>query len=85
MKLTDPFFIVGQAVEAKVKQHGSLRAAARVLRVTPAYLCRLRQGKMRNPSDALLRKLDLVREVRVTYAWRYPQGAPPRHEGSRHD
>jgi hypothetical protein len=72
MKVSDPFYIVGQAVEVKVKQHGSLRAAARVLQITPAYLCRLRTGEKRDPSDAILKKLDIVREVRVTYAWRFP-------------
>lgn len=42
----------------------------RVLGVTPAYLCRLRQGAKIGPSDALLRKLGLSRTV--SYSWRKP-------------
>ena len=67
MKVSDPFFIVGQAVEQKIHQHGSLRAAARVMRVSAPYLCRFRHGQKRNPSDALLRKLGLRRVVE--YRW----------------
>jgi hypothetical protein len=67
MKVSDPFFIVGQAVEAKIQQHGSLRAAARVMRVSAPYLCRFRHGQKRNPSDALLRKLGLRRVIE--YRW----------------
>lgn len=68
MKVSDPFFIVGEAVRLKVEQHGSLRAAAKVLGVSAPYLCRFRHGQKRNPSPKLLRRLGLVREVQ--YRWR---------------
>jgi hypothetical protein len=51
------------AVEEKIAQHGGLRAAARVLKMTPAYLCRLRYGIKNNPGDKILRKLGLERTV----------------------
>lgn len=68
MKVSDPNFIIGQAVDVLAKRHGSLRAAARVLNLTPAYLCRLRQGVKTEPSETVLRKLGLRRVVR--YEWR---------------
>ncbi len=45
--------------------HGSLRALARVLKVDPGWLSRLRDDvdSKRTPSDALLRKLGLERVV----------------------
>ena len=46
-----------------VAVHLSLRRAARALRVDVGYLSRLRNGKMANPSDSLLRKLGLERVV----------------------
>lgn len=63
MKVSDPFFIVGEAIRLKVEQHGSLRAAAKVLGVSAPYLCRFRHGQKRNPSDRLLRRLGLVRKI----------------------
>lgn len=42
-------------------QHGSLRAAARVLQCDPGYLLRLRDGEKDNPSDKLLRRMGLKR------------------------
>lgn len=50
------------------KQHGSLRAAARVLQVDPAYLKRLRDGEKDNPSDALLKKLRLRKVIKYVSA-----------------
>ena len=41
-------------------QHGSLRAAARVLKMDHAYLSRLLSGEKSNPSAPTLRKLGLV-------------------------
>lgn len=41
------------------RQHGSLRAAARVLQIDAAYLLRLRDGEKTNPSATVLRKLKL--------------------------
>lgn len=57
-----------------VDKHGSFRAAARVLRVDHAYLHCLCFGKKDNPSDALLRKLGLRRDVTVTYQNRRQEG-----------
>ena len=47
------------------RQHGSLRAAARVLQIDPAYLLRLRDGEKTNPSAAVLRKLKLMKIVAI--------------------
>ncbi len=71
IKIGDPFFIVTQAVEAKIRQHGGVRPAARALGITAAYVSRLRYGDKREPNDALLAKLGLVREVR--YRWKGKQ------------
>ena len=46
-------------------QHGSLRAAARAVRIDPGYLSRLSNGSKREPSSAVLKKLG-VRRI-VTY------------------
>ena len=46
------------------KQHGSLRAAARVLEIDPGYLSRLQDGGKTEPSDEILRKLGLRRVVK---------------------
>jgi hypothetical protein len=52
-----------QRIEELALQHGSLRAAARVLQVDHAYLWRLARGDKAEPSEALLRKLGLRRVV----------------------
>lgn len=44
-------------------QHGSVRAAARVLEMDHVYLWRLMVGQKRNPQPALLRKLGIRRVV----------------------
>lgn len=46
-----------------IHRHGSLRAAARVLGISPAYLSRLFSGEKKDPSDTMLRKLGLRRVV----------------------
>lgn len=56
-----------QRIIELTEQHGSLRAAARVLGVTAGYLCRLRDGEKTNPSDALLKKMKLRRIVEIRY------------------
>lgn len=56
-----------QRIVELVKQHGSLRAAARVLGVDAGYLCRLRDGEKANPSPALLRKMKLRKIVEVRF------------------
>lgn len=48
------------------KKHGSMRAAARVLKIDHGYLSRLKDGKKLNPSDAVLKKLGLRRVVQFT-------------------
>lgn len=48
-------------------KHGSLRAAALALGVTPAYLSRLRSGAKTNPSDKILRKLGVRRFIDVRF------------------
>lgn len=45
------------------KRHGSLRAAALVLKTDHVYLWRLSTGNKSNPSEKLLRKLGLRRVV----------------------
>ncbi len=45
-------------------RYGGLRAAARQLQVSASYLVRLRDGWYDKPSDKLLRRLRLKREVR---------------------
>jgi hypothetical protein len=57
-----------ERIEELAEQHGSLRAAARVLQVDHAWLWRLARGQLREdqdrePSAALLRKLGLRRVV----------------------
>lgn len=52
-----------------VDQHGSIRAAARVLKVDHAYFHCLMFGTKNNPSDTLLRKLGLRRVVTVTVTY----------------
>jgi len=43
-----------------VIEHGSFRAAGRALQIDHAYLHRLANGIKRNPSDQILKKLDLI-------------------------
>lgn len=50
-------------IDALAEQHGSMRAAARVLGVDAGYLSRLRRGVKKEPGDALLRKMGLRRVV----------------------
>lgn len=42
-----------------IEQHGSLRAAARVLDCDPGYLSRLQSGEKNDPGDTLLRRMGL--------------------------
>ena len=50
-------------IEQLVQQHGSLRAAARVLEIDVGYLSRLRNGGKVNPEKDKLRRLGLRRVV----------------------
>ena len=57
------------AIGVLVAKHGSYRAAGRVLGLTGAYLWRIAQGQ-KDPSEEVLKKLNLRREVH--YEWRKP-------------
>ncbi len=63
------------SISMLAKQHGSLRKAARALKIDHAYLWRLKQGKKNDPSEAVLRKLGLRRIVIVTYVDRRSDSA----------
>jgi len=54
-----------ERVAELIAQHGSLRAAARVLECEPGYLSRLASGEKMNPGLGLLRRMGL-RQI-VTY------------------
>lgn len=56
-----------QLVAERIGQHGSVRKAARALRIDPGYLYRLATGEKSNPSSTVLRKLRVLRTVKVTY------------------
>lgn len=51
------------AVREVIEKHGGVRPAARVLKVSPAYLSRLSRGAKIWPGDALLKKLRVRRSV----------------------
>lgn len=61
---------LAERIDELVRQHGSLRAAARAIRVDAGYLSRLDSGEKTNPSATVLRRLGL--RVVVTYerTWR---------------
>lgn len=50
---------LAQRIDELVKQHGSLRAAAAVLKVDPGYLSRLASGEKARPGKILLRRMGL--------------------------
>jgi len=50
-----------------VAQHGSLRAAARVLQIDAGYLHRLSSGEKDAPLETVLKKLKLRQIVTITY------------------
>ena len=50
-------------IEELVKQHGGLRAVARVTEIDAGYLSRLRSGEKVNPNKDKLRRLGLKRVV----------------------
>ena len=59
----EPINLLQNRIYELSEQHGSMRAAARVLQVDHVYLWRLAWGEKDNPSDAMLRKLGLRRVV----------------------
>lgn len=54
---------LAERISELVEQHGSIRAAARVLQMDHAYLYRLASGEKTEPSDDVLRKLGLRKAV----------------------
>lgn len=60
-----PVEAIAKRIDGLVEQHGSLRAAAKVLGCDAGYLSRLRAGEKRNPSSALLKRMGL--KVRTVY------------------
>jgi hypothetical protein len=54
---------LAERIQELIDQHGSLRAAARVLAVDPGYLSRLKSGEKDEPSNTLLRRMKLRRVV----------------------
>ncbi len=59
--------MIRERIEELSAKHGGVRAAARVLEISPGYLKRLRDGEKLNPSTKILRKLKLRRVVEVRY------------------
>lgn len=56
---------LSERIKELIAQHGSLRAAARVLECDAGYLSRLASGEKADPSEKLLRRMGL-RQI-VTY------------------
>jgi hypothetical protein len=54
---------IAERIEQLVQQHGSLRAASRVVGIDAGYLSRLRSGEKVNPEKDKLRRLGLRRVV----------------------
>lgn len=54
---------LGDRISELEKQHGSLRAAAKVLGCDAGYLSRLRSGEKDNPSAILLKRMGLKRVI----------------------
>lgn len=50
-------------IQQLADKHGGIRPAARVLKIDPSYLWRLYSGEKTEPSDAVLKKLRLVKVV----------------------
>lgn len=64
MSVTDVKSIVLQdVVRELIARHGGVRPAARVLKVSAAYVSRLARGEKIWPSDRLLQKLGVARIV----------------------
>jgi len=52
-----------ERVKQLVRQHGSLRAAARATQIDPGYLSRLGSGEKVRPLAAMLKRMGLRRIV----------------------
>lgn len=57
---------IQRIIERLVKQHGGLRRAAEAVGINAPYLCRLRYGERKNPSERVLKKLGIKRVVSYT-------------------
>lgn len=62
-----------QRVKQLIREHGTLRAAARAIHIDVGYLSRLEHGEKSNPSEDILDRLGLTKVV--TYR-RLTKGAP---------
>lgn len=51
-----------------VEQHGSLRAAARVMEIDAGYLSRLASGEKSDPGETLLRRMGLKQNITYSRA-----------------
>lgn len=60
--MSEPTLLQVRIADA-IGKHGSLRAAAAVLKVDYTYLYRLGKGEVNNPGNDLLRKLKLRRVI----------------------
>lgn len=58
------------SIDAKIKQHGSLREAARKLDLSASYLSRLHTGKASNPTIDVMARLGI--RVTVDYEICFP-------------
>lgn len=61
--MTDKHDLMAERIDALIGKHGSMRAAARVLKIDHAYLWKLRNGQKDNPCKRLLKALGLKRVV----------------------
>lgn len=57
-----------EIVEAHIREHGSLRAAARKLKMDPGYLSKLRYGFKKNPGPVTMARLGITRVETFTPA-----------------
>ena len=57
------------AIEEVIRKYGGLQRAARAVKIEPAHLCRMRQGKVQNPTQKTLRKLGLKRKSYIVNYW----------------
>ncbi len=72
-----------ERIQELIEQHGSLRAAARVLEVDPGYLSRLASGEKDDPGETLLRRMGLRRVV--SYELRSATTAPLQEAMEKND
>ena len=79
---------LGDRITELEKQHGSLRAAAKVLGCDAGYLSRLRSGEKENPSAILLKRIGLRRVIayeRIKYPNVELRGAPKARPSDRRE